>query len=269
MLIDNFQIIKKNFINCVIQVGKKLLTHRKKYLGHGYWRNGQFKNKADLVFHNFYDSKLKKILNIDVVSEENSSNIKKKNLYWLVDPIDGTASYANGFDGYVTQAALIKDQKPILSCIFAPSMNLLFVGIKNKGAYINNKLIIPKKKKILKLIDNFNVPTGISKYVYNKLNLRHYVECGSIGLKCCYVASGKADIFIKDIAVRNYDIAPAQLILSESGCLIKNFFGHEITIGNNAKIKGLLVCQSNLLLKKILNVIKYKKIKKYLKIYEK
>ena len=119
------------------------------------------------------------------------------------------------------------------------------------------------------MIDNFNVPTGISKYVYNKLNLRHYVECGSIGLKCCYVASGKADIFIKDIAVRNYDIAPAQLILSESGCLIKNFFGHEITIGNNAKIKGLLVCQSNLLLKKILNVIKYKKIKKYLKIYEK
>jgi len=269
MLIDNLHIIKKDFINCVIQAGKDLLTHRKKYLSHGHWNKGQFKSKADLVFHDFYDSKLKKILNIDVVSEENGSAMQKKNLYWLVDPIDGTASYANGYKGFVTQAALIKDQKPILSCIFAPSMNLLFVGIKNKGAYINNKLIIQKKKRKLKLIDNFEVPTGISKYVYNKLNLQHYVECGSIGLKCCYIASGKADIFIKDIAVSNWDIAPAQLILSESGCLMRNFFGHEIILGQNTKIKGLLVCQSNLLLKKILNVIKYKKTKKYLKIYEK
>ena len=269
MSIDNLCVIKKDFVNCVLQAGKDLLANKKKYLGHGYWNNGQFKNKADLVFHDFYDSKLKKILNIDVVSEENNSNVQKNNLYWIVDPIDGTASYANGYKGFVTQAALIKDQKPILSCIFAPSMNLLFVGIKNKGAYVNNKLIVSKRKKNLKLIDNFEVPMGISKYVYNKLNLQHYVECGSIGLKCCYIALGRADIFIKDIAVRNWDIAPAQLILSESGCLIRNFFGQEIILGKKEKIKGLLVCKSNLLLKKILNVIKHKKTKKYLKIYEK
>ena len=54
-------------------------------------------------------------MDIKIQSEEKIIKInKKKNLYWLIDPIDGTASYANGFDGFVTQAALIKITKQYL-----------------------------------------------------------------------------------------------------------------------------------------------------------
>ena len=42
---------------------------------------------------------------------------------WFVDPIDGTASFCDMFDGFVTQLALMEFCEPVLSVIFAPALN--------------------------------------------------------------------------------------------------------------------------------------------------
>ena len=51
----------------------------------------------------------------------------------------------------------------------------------------------------------------------SKLNANSYLESGSIGLKCALVADGSADIFVKDVVVRDWDVAPAAVILKEVG----------------------------------------------------
>ena len=62
------------------------------------------KTEADLRSHDFIFSKLTKLFpGVEIISEENfSDNFSRPNSYWLVDPIDGTASWYNGFNGYVT-----------------------------------------------------------------------------------------------------------------------------------------------------------------------
>ena len=44
-----------------------------------------------------------------------------------------------------------------------------------------------------------------------------YIESGSISLKICRIADGTADVFFKDVLLRDWDIAPAALILTEAG----------------------------------------------------
>ena len=43
------------------------------------------------------------------------------------------------------------------------------------------------------------------------------VECGSIGVKICRVASGEADLFAKELSFALWDVAPGSLILEEAG----------------------------------------------------
>ena len=260
--------IEKEFIQSLMEVGKYLLKIRKDFKNKGKWKKGQYLSKSDKIVDNLLKTKLKKIINLEVQSEEKIIKIeKKKNFYWLIDPIDGTASYANGYDGFVTQAALIKNNKPILSGVFAPKLNLMFHGIKNKGAFLNNRKIITKKNKSIEnVVDNFNKPYGISLKVMNRFNCKRYIESGSLGLKCCLVASNKAGIFVKDVIVKSWDIVPAQLIISEAGGCIKDLYGRKISLKKSLLIYGLVVSQSKYQNIKILNYFTKNKIKvrKYL-----
>jgi 3'-phosphoadenosine 5'-phosphosulfate (PAPS) 3'-phosphatase len=260
--------IEKEFIKSLREVGNYLLKTRKNFINKGNWKEGQYFNKSDRVIDYFLKAKLKNIYDIDIQSEEKVIKINKiKNFYWLIDPIDGTASYANGYDGFVTQVALIKNNKPILAGVFAPKKNYMFHAIKNKGAYFNNKKIVTKKiKAIENIIDNFKKPYGVTLKIFNKFNCKKYIESGSLGLKCCLVASNKAAIFVKNVIIRIWDIAPAYLIISEAGGTIKDLHGRNICFKKNLLINGLVVSQSKYQNSKILNFLKKNKIKpiKYL-----
>ena len=76
----------------------------------GDWHGDQFKAAADLIAHNFLMMALKTDYpHIPVVSEEDS--VIAENCFqdhFIIDPIDGTASYAHGFPGWVTQIAYVQ-----------------------------------------------------------------------------------------------------------------------------------------------------------------
>ena len=238
--------LQNDFIKSLKYVGNYLLKKRKSFLKKGKWNNGQFYNKSDKVIDELLQKQLKSILDIQIQSEEKIVKInKKKNIYWLIDPIDGTASYANGYDGFVTQAVLIKDNKPILAGVFAPKKKLMFHAVKNGGAFLNNrKIVIKKNRTVDNIIDNFNKPYGITSKIFDNFNCKKYIECGSLGLKCCFVAANKAGIFVKDVHVKIWDIAPAMLIISESGGQIKDLYGKKITLKKSLLIYGLVVSQT-------------------------
>jgi 3'(2'), 5'-bisphosphate nucleotidase len=264
--------LKKSFLKTINTIGIILLKSRNQYLNKGKWVKGQYHNNIDKKINKILSEKLKKILDVEIQSEEKIIKINyKKNLYWLIDPIDGTASYSNGFDGFVTQAALIENNKPILSAVYAPKLDLLFYAVKNKGAFLNNRKIFIKKKKFIKtIIDNFKVPTGISRELYEELKCKKYIESGSLGLKSCFIASNKADIFVKDIHVKIWDVAPAMLIMSELGGKITDFYGKKIILNKSLLIHGLIVSQSSSHNNEILKILKNKKkkVKQYLTIYK-
>ncbi|MBR8745067.1 inositol monophosphatase family protein [Nocardiopsis sp. MG754419] len=189
----------------------------------GVWEGGQFKAEADAMAHRALSRRLAAIdARIPVVSEEDPGSLTapRPPRYWLIDPIDGTASYVHGFDGYVTQAALVIGERPEVAAVFAPHHQVLYTAVHGRGARrdgIALPWLAPCPPGHGVLTDNTPAPTGIARRAYDRFGYGEYLESGSIALKLCRIAEGTAHLFVKDVPVRDWDVAAPALILSEVG----------------------------------------------------
>ena len=211
----------KEVENIARSLGEKILQLRDNGPIDGIWIGNQLKTDADMMAHQFLAHELPKIKDdIPVISEESDlgKDGKRPDVYWLIDPIDGTASYANGFDGFTIHISLMDNLKATMAVVYAPALNEMFTAELGLGAYCNDKpLHIIKNKKIRSLIDNYPEPRGTAEYLCNELGIESYIECGGIGLKICRVADNSADLFVKTVPVRDWDVAAPELILKEAG----------------------------------------------------
>ncbi|NQU57092.1 MAG: inositol monophosphatase, partial [Rhodospirillales bacterium] len=94
----------------VTELGQKLLTWRDSGGAEGEWQGPSFKARADALAHDYLAGQLERLApGLPIISEEDASThlSVRPERYFIIDPIDGTASYANGFQGYVTQVALM------------------------------------------------------------------------------------------------------------------------------------------------------------------
>jgi 3'(2'), 5'-bisphosphate nucleotidase len=197
----------------------------------GVWEGSQFKARADAMAHRALSERLTAIDgHIPVISEEDTRSLTRERptRYWLIDPIDGTASYVHGFPGYVTQAALVIGGRPEVSAVFAPESGTLYTAVRGQGARRNGMALpaceaAPPGRGVL--VDNTPEPDGIARDVYEHFGYGEYLESGSIALKLCLVAEGSAHLFVKDVPVRDWDVAAPGLVLEEVGGRITRLDG--------------------------------------------
>jgi 3'(2'), 5'-bisphosphate nucleotidase len=169
---------------------------------------------------------------------------KKWDLFWLVDPLDGTKEFIKRNDEFTVNIALIQKNQPIAGIIYVPVFRTLYAGIIGQGAY---KLVNPEvdcnfRKMIhsgLKLpaineSTDFVVSTSrshknteteeyINKLKSNHQNLR-IVSVGS-ALKLALIAEGSVNIYPKIGKTMEWDTASGHAILKASG---KNIYLHDL-----------------------------------------
>jgi 3'(2'), 5'-bisphosphate nucleotidase len=243
----------------VTEVGKEINRNKKLLIVGGRWHGNQLKTKADMFAHKLLTSKLLSLNNLPIISEEdnNSHKILRPKQYWIIDPIDGTRSFVDGFPGWVVQVALVIDGKPKASAIFAPDIDLLYTAQEGAGAYCNGKKLIVSEeshdRKIL--IDNYHEPRGIANNIMKGMSCTNYVESGSISLKICRIADGTADMFIKDVTIRDWDVAAPMLVLEEAGGFMLQYNGSLFNLSNNFDKNGLIVARSKKLINSILEFL--------------
>lgn len=243
------------------ELGDLLLEWRKRGMTNGHWEGSQLKAGADRRAHEFLVEQLHRSWpNIPVISEEDVSahDECRPNEYWLIDPIDGTASFCNGFDGFVTQVALMRMCQPVLAVVLAPALNLTYTASLNEPALCNS---IPISTTVFGirapiLIDNYPEPRGIARSLYNEIGCSGYVESGSLGLKICRVADGTADLFVKDVIVQDWDLAPAHLILRRAGGQLTTLVGGSLPYDGNFERVGLIASGNQKLMLQATNMIK-------------
>ena len=220
----------------------------------GEWHGAQLKTKADREAHQALSTALITLLNIPVLSEEDpaSHTDPRPDRYWLIDPIDGTASLAGGFDGFVTQAALMENGEPVLAAVYAPVLDLMYTAEKAGGAFCNGEPIhVSTDENRLVLVDNYPQPKGTAARMMESLSCTGYLESGSISLKICRVADGSADLFFKDIVVRDWDVGAPALILSEADGTFTTVDGQSYPFSGNLEKLGLIAARDARLCKKV------------------
>ena len=226
----------------VRDVGARLLTWRADGGTAGAWDGTQFHAAADRWAHDALVSGLTAIApQFSIVSEEAAEHATPTSRYWLIDPIDGTASYAGGFEGFVTQVALIEDGAPVLAAVCAPAFEHVFLAERGRGATRNGVPLRTRDTGSLTLIDNTPTPHGLTARVSSALSATGYRESGSLGLKICRVADGTADLFVKDVRVRDWDLAPAHLLLEEAGGVLSDGSGAPIFYGRPDRVHAGLI----------------------------
>ena len=138
-------------------------------------------------------SKSKK--NYSFITEETGKILNKnKNVFWIIDPIDGTTNFLHGIPHFAISVALQVDCEIKIGLIYDPIKNEVFYAEKNNGAFVNNfRVRVSKKSNLNDCLFASNCE-GI-KSIYPKLNLRN---TGCAALDLAYVGCGRLDGYFHD-----------------------------------------------------------------------
>ena len=96
--------------------------------------------KADKASHNYIKNKLEVLYNdIPILSEEGREidyeTRKHWNMFWCVDPLDGTKEFIKRNGEFTVNIALIKDNLPVAGVIHVPVTNVTYCSKQGEGSY--------------------------------------------------------------------------------------------------------------------------------------
>jgi 3'(2'), 5'-bisphosphate nucleotidase len=211
-------------------------------------------SNGDLAVDRILQTAIKKITpSIEIVSEETikRNKVKKRNTFWLIDPIDGTSGYIKNKDEYTLNASLIVNKIPVLGIIFAPKKRRLFYSygkghayeVKGKKAFKLN-CALDTKQTVSALTNSSNPSSSILK-ILKKHKATSFLNIRS-SYKFCLIASGEFDIYAARPRAKEWDIAAGHAIAEHAGAVVRTHNNKKITYGKPRFYNpSLLVKRSN------------------------
>lgn len=199
---------------------------------------------ADRLAHN----KIKEMLGetrIPILSEEGREMLydERRNweLFWLVDPLDGTVEFIKGNNEFTVNIALMSDNRCVCSVIYVPYLQKAYVASQDMGAYLLTGIApsdvacysydeICSARRRLPLAEHEHEgyriavsrshQTDETKAYIDAVRAERgdveIVEQGS-SYKFCMLAEGVIDYYPRTTHTYEWDTAAAELILSEAG----------------------------------------------------
>ena len=179
------------------------------------------------------------------LSEESVDDRERLNLkyVWVVDPIDGTRALIKGGDDFTVCVALVEDGKPVLGAIFAPAREELYLALKGAGATLNSKPIHVSGAMSLAGIrlQGDDAYFDRPKRWQSPWEEISYGKYQSFALRIASVATGEFDAAISARPKSEWDIAAADLILTEAGGICCDGAGQPHTYNNeNTRIARIV-----------------------------
>ena len=168
-----------------------------------------------------------------------------QDVYFLVDPLDGTKEFVRGGDDYTVNIALVVDGEPRLGVVYAPASGRLHAGIVGRGAWLDEgQGRIPIRCRPCP-----DCPTAVASKSHFTQNTADYLaQCGagehvSIGssLKLCLVAEGKADLYPRLSPTSEWDTAAGHAVLLAAGGRVDGPDGQPLRYGKKAFLNRAFV----------------------------
>ena len=189
--------------------------------------------KADLSAHRIISEGLRELTpNIPIVSEEEeNSHFNDENLYWLLDPLDGTKEFIKKSGEFTSNIGLIKNSSPFYGFVSSPANETIYYGGKDLGSFKKGKNL--EEKSIKCSTEKIPMRILMSKSHINKETLEFIkkldkkyttVQAGS-SLKFLKIAEGKADLYPRLGPTSEWDTAAAHAVLEGAGGTVTQING--------------------------------------------
>lgn len=222
--------------DCTREAGK-LLRERGDKLLHVHERLGHdVKLEADRAAERLIRSRLE-ATGLPIIGEEYGGNeklLQGDELYWAVDPLDGTVNYSVGIPFSCSCVGLWRGLTPVAGAVYDFWHDEMFAGEVGKGATLNGKPIkvpegITNKLDVMATIVwyPFPQPQKIQDLIAQYRLVRSF---GSCALQLAYLAAGRLGAFYEQINV--WDVAaPLAVLKAADGVVnIKLLKGYRVEV---------------------------------------
>ena len=183
---------------------------------------------------------------IPILSEEGREmryeERKNWELYWLVDPLDGTTEFIEGYNEFTVNIALMAENRCICAVVYVPYFEKMYLAGRGLGSFLKegvspNREAAYTYEEILggcrrlplsdeRLHPNFKV--AVSRLHCTDETLAHIdtlrekhpdleVVMQGSSYKFCMLAEGTVDYYVRTSPTYEWDTAAGELILDEAG----------------------------------------------------
>ena len=188
---------------------------------------------------------------IPVVSEERWTEEPRRapgfqsEVYFLIDPLDGTREFIAGRDEFTVNIALIAAGVPALGIIAAPAADLAWRGIVGQGAEriklrdkgqpiaIRTRLL-PAQPVVM--VSRSHLDPRTKAYLAGMPHASA-VSCGS-SIKFCRIAEGTADLYPRLAPTHDWDVAAGHAIVMAAGGDVGAADGSRLVYGTPKRLIG-------------------------------
>jgi 3'(2'), 5'-bisphosphate nucleotidase len=212
--------------------------------------------RADHASNDVIVEGLKKEFDYGILSEETDDDLTrlKKKRVWVVDPLDGTKDFIDKTGDFSIMVGLVEDGKPVLGIVYRPERDVMYYALAGGGAFKKVGESGPQRLKtsrrdrfedMILLTSRFHASNTVIKAA-GDLGIKNTLTKGSAGLKICSIAEGDADVNINPSnKTWEWDVAAADIILSEAGGKLTDVFENEFTYNKKDPRNSLGYIASN------------------------
>lgn len=212
--------------------GKRLLAHWQRNvecLQVSEKKDGSQVSQADFDSNHILIEGISSIYPNDVIfSEETTPDyeaIRNARKTWIIDPLDGTASFLRGDDDFSILVASCVDLRPIYGIMFFPARDQMITGGEERVARSNGEVIC---------VSHVSALSPESVYIRNFESRESKYQCEPMdsGAALAAVAMGALEgAIIKMVTHRDWDVAAPTAVIRAAGGRVTNEAGGEITFG--------------------------------------
>ena len=142
---------------------------------------------------------------------------------WVVDPIDGTSAFSNGYPSWGISLSVFHNNRPLVGVFYLPVTIEMYSATVGDRAYMNDERISARSDEI---IDNESLLLTYSRF-HNDFNTNFPGKVRSLGSSVahiCYVARGAASgAVLKNVHL--WDVVSGQVVLAAAGGEIRDLDG--------------------------------------------
>lgn len=234
--------------NAALRAGAAILEI---YYDHDHEMDVQLKDdnspltEADSIAHTIIRDYLSKT-HVPLMSEEGREMVYEErmgwDLFWLVDPLDGTKEFLKNNGEFTVNIALLTDNKPYLSVVYVPYIGKMYFAIRGAGSFLVDGLepdanadfefedIVDGSPQKLPIRNDGNDPIKIAiSRSHNTPETFHYIDIIKLAFpdaeiveqgssyKFCMLAEGEMDCYVRTTNTYEWDTAAGELVLELSG----------------------------------------------------
>ena len=169
-------------------------------------------------------------------------------VFFLVDPLDGTKEFINARDEFTVNIALIERGAPVFGLVYAPALSVLYV---TTGTGTASELRFdpaaperePNSRPIRARLADTAALSVVASHSHMNTETKGYIDQYKVSelknagssLKFCLLACGEADLYPRLGPTMEWDTAAGHAVLAAAGGTVSELDGRPLRYGNTGR----------------------------------